>query len=59
MDKPKTELADLDQPLEEITPEQAAEVRGGSTSTTSTTTKPSTSELTVPKSTDVASAKLF
>lgn len=51
MEKPKTELADLDQPLEELSPEQATDVRGGSTSTT-TSTKPSLTELTISKTYD-------
>lgn len=52
MEKPKIELADLDQPVEEITPEQASDVRGGSTSTTTTTNKPSLTEFTISKTYD-------
>lgn len=72
MDKPKTELADLDQPLEELSAEQATDVRGGlfttgltdtslgaSTTQATSSSKQSPTEITIPKSTDTASSKLF
>lgn len=71
MDKPKTELADLNKPVEEFSPEQATDVRGGlfttglsdtslgasatQTSTSGTSSKPSPSEIPVTKTYDKGS----